>query len=173
VQYHVTGDAGIGCNDLDQALIEQVDVGGQPSDAAGRKTLQHRIFQQSGGILDGDPPSLSWRRTVSIRASCSITGARRSAERVGMMATKDAIMPASSRSFLARTPLALANCLSLNGLTWRTDMPAASAVINHSVLLDSSQFTATNAPLGSNGGPAWHMCARKSSASKMTARPRR
>ena len=43
-----------------------------------------------------------------------------------MMATNDAIMRASSGSFLARTPLALANCRSLNGLTWRTDMPAAS-----------------------------------------------
>src|SRR5258705_102346 len=43
-----------------------------------------------------------------------------------MMAMNDAIMRASSGSFFARTPLALANCRSLNGLTWRTDMPAAS-----------------------------------------------
>ena len=47
-------ESGIGRNDLDQALVEQVDVGGEPSDAAARKTLQHRIFQQSGGILGGD-----------------------------------------------------------------------------------------------------------------------
>src|SRR3954447_5290936 len=40
-----------------------------------------------------------------------------------MMAMNDAIMRASSGSFFARTPLALANCRSLNGLTWRTDMP--------------------------------------------------
>ena len=46
--------------------------------------------------------------------------------RVGMTATNDAIMRASSRSFLASVPLALANCRSLNGLIWRTDMPAAS-----------------------------------------------
>jgi hypothetical protein len=56
----------------------------------------------------------------------SITGACRCAGRVGMMATNDAIMRASSRSFLARVPLALANCRSLNGLIWRTNMPAAS-----------------------------------------------
>ena len=70
--------------------------------------------------------SLSWRRTVSIAASCSIIGACRCAGRVGMTATNDAIMRASSRSFLASVPLALANCRSLNGLIWRTDMPAAS-----------------------------------------------
>ena len=40
------GESRIGCNDLDQALVEQVDVGGKPSDAAARKTLQHRAFQQ-------------------------------------------------------------------------------------------------------------------------------
>ena len=48
------GEHGIGCDDLDQVLIEQLDVGRQPGDAAARKTLQHRIFQQSGGILGGD-----------------------------------------------------------------------------------------------------------------------
>jgi hypothetical protein len=42
------------------------------------------------------------------------------------MVTNDAIMRASSGSFFARTPLALANCRSLNGLIWRTGMPAAS-----------------------------------------------
>ena len=47
-------ERGIGADDLDQALVEQVDVGGEPSDTAARKTLQHRIFQQSGGILGGD-----------------------------------------------------------------------------------------------------------------------
>jgi hypothetical protein len=35
-------------------LVEQVDVGGEANNAAARKTLQHRIFQQSGGILSGD-----------------------------------------------------------------------------------------------------------------------
>src|SRR6266478_6629538 len=61
--------------------------------------------------------SLTWRRTVSIAASCSIIGVCRCAGRVGMMATNDAIIRASSRSFLARIPLALANCRSLNGLS--------------------------------------------------------
>ena len=44
----------IGRDDLDQALVEHVDIGGEPSDAAARKTLQHRIFEQSRGILGGD-----------------------------------------------------------------------------------------------------------------------
>jgi len=44
----------IGGNDLDHALVEQVDVGGEANNAAARKTLQHRIFQQSGGIVGGD-----------------------------------------------------------------------------------------------------------------------
>jgi len=43
-----------------------------------------------------------------------------------MIATNEAIIRASSGSFLARTPLARANCRSLNGLTWRAGMPAAS-----------------------------------------------
>src|SRR5258707_14355492 len=43
-----------------------------------------------------------------------------------VIVTNEAIMRASSGSFLARTPLALANCRSLNGLTWRTGMLAAS-----------------------------------------------
>ncbi len=47
-------ESSIGCNDLDQALVEQVDVGGKPSDAAARKPLQHRALQQSGRILGGD-----------------------------------------------------------------------------------------------------------------------
>ena len=64
--------------------------------------------------------ALSWRRTASISASRSAAGACRCAGRVGMMATNDAIMRASSGSFFASTPLALANCRSLNGLTWRT-----------------------------------------------------
>jgi hypothetical protein len=37
-----------------QALIELPDVADEPRDAAARKTLQHRIFQQSGGILGSD-----------------------------------------------------------------------------------------------------------------------
>jgi hypothetical protein len=48
------GKRAVGRNDLDHALVEQVDVGSEPPDAAPRKTLQHRIFQQSGGILGGD-----------------------------------------------------------------------------------------------------------------------
>src|SRR6266487_4304004 len=63
---------------------------------------------------------------ASISASCSAAGVCRCAGRVGMIVTNEAIMRASSGSFLARTPLALANCRSLNGLTWRTGTPAAS-----------------------------------------------
>ena len=119
-------ECGIGHDDLDQASIKQVDIGGEPSDAAAGKTLQHRIFQQSGGIFSGDFRVAELaahgkdlgqpfdRRRVRLRRSC------------GMMAMNDVIMRASSGSFCARTPLALANCRSLNGLTWRTDMPAAS-----------------------------------------------
>jgi hypothetical protein len=43
----------IGGNDLDHALVEQVDVGCEANNAAARKTLHHRIFQQSSGILGG------------------------------------------------------------------------------------------------------------------------
>jgi hypothetical protein len=35
-------------------LIERADVGCEPRDAAARKTLQHRAFQQSGCILSGN-----------------------------------------------------------------------------------------------------------------------
>ena len=69
--------------------------------------------------------ALSWRRTASVAASCSAAGTWGCAGRVGMMATNEAIIRASSGSLFARTPLALANCRSLNGLTWRTGMPAA------------------------------------------------
>jgi hypothetical protein len=48
------GKRGIACNDLDHALVEQLDVGGEPADAAARNPLQHRIFQQSRGILGSD-----------------------------------------------------------------------------------------------------------------------
>ena len=48
------GESRIGRNDFDQALVEQVDLGGKPSGATARKTLQHRTFQQSGRILGGD-----------------------------------------------------------------------------------------------------------------------
>src|SRR2546422_6561987 len=37
-QPETMGESRIGCNDLDQALIEQVDVGGEHSDSAARKT---------------------------------------------------------------------------------------------------------------------------------------
>ena len=53
-QAETMGESRIGGNDLDQALVKQVDVGGKPSDAAARKALQHRTFQQSGRILGGD-----------------------------------------------------------------------------------------------------------------------
>jgi hypothetical protein len=88
--------------------------------------LQHRIFQQFGGILGGDFVITELAPDSKHRASSSIIGACCCAGRVGMMATNDAIMRASSRSFLARVPLALANCRSLNGLIWRTDRLAAS-----------------------------------------------
>jgi hypothetical protein len=32
------GESRIGCNDLDQALVEQVDVGGKPSGAAASRS---------------------------------------------------------------------------------------------------------------------------------------
>ena len=35
-------------------LPVQASVAGEPPDTAPRKTLQHRVFQQSGGILSGD-----------------------------------------------------------------------------------------------------------------------
>jgi transposase InsO family protein len=57
--------------------------------------------------------SLSCRRAVTSSASRS-TAAQRCAERVGRVATNSAIMRASSQSFLARTPHALANWRSLN-----------------------------------------------------------
>jgi hypothetical protein len=47
-------ERGIGRNDLDQTLVEQLDVGGEPADTAARKTPQQRVFQQSRGILSGD-----------------------------------------------------------------------------------------------------------------------
>jgi hypothetical protein len=47
-------ERGIGCNDLDQTPVEQLDVDGEPPDTAPRKTLQHRVFQQSRGVLSGD-----------------------------------------------------------------------------------------------------------------------
>src|SRR5262245_25018476 len=53
-QAETMGESRISCNDLDQALVKQVDVGGKPSDAAARKALQHRTFQQSRDILGGD-----------------------------------------------------------------------------------------------------------------------
>src|SRR5262249_16180851 len=38
----------------DQTLVEQLDVAGQPADRAPRKGVEHRVFQQSEGILSGD-----------------------------------------------------------------------------------------------------------------------
>src|SRR3974390_890697 len=48
------GERCITHDDLDQALVDFSDVGSKTRDAAPRKTLQHRIFQHSGGILGGD-----------------------------------------------------------------------------------------------------------------------
>ena len=47
-------ERGIGSDDLDQVPIKHVNIGGEPSDATARTTLQHRIFQQSRGILGGN-----------------------------------------------------------------------------------------------------------------------
>jgi hypothetical protein len=115
----------IGRNDLDQTLVKELDVGSEPRDTAARKTLQHRVFQQSGGILGGD--FLGTELAANSKHLGELLGCRRRPLRwsVGMMATNDAIIRASSGSFFARTPLALANCRSLNGLTWRTGMSAA------------------------------------------------
>src|SRR5882672_12387197 len=41
-QAETMGESRIGGNDLDQALVKQVDVGGKPSDAAARKALLRR-----------------------------------------------------------------------------------------------------------------------------------
>src|SRR4029450_7111417 len=108
-------ERGIGCHDLDQTLVEQLDVGGEPCDTAPRKTLQHRVFQQSGGSLTG-LSALSWRRPASISTSCSAAGVVRCAGRVGMMPTNEAIIRRGSGAFLARTPLALANGRGCKGL---------------------------------------------------------
>src|SRR6266567_7473372 len=70
--------------------------------------------------------SLSCRRAVTISASRS-TAAYRCADRVGMVATNSAIMRASSRSFLARTPHALA--------TWGIADPTASSIKRKQVLM--------------------------------------
>jgi hypothetical protein len=48
------GKRGIGLHDRGQVAVEHVDVGRKPCDATPRKPLQHRIFQQSGGILNGN-----------------------------------------------------------------------------------------------------------------------
>jgi hypothetical protein len=48
------GEGRISRNDLDQAAIERLDISREASDAAAGKTPQHRIFQQSAGILGGD-----------------------------------------------------------------------------------------------------------------------
>ena len=102
-------ERGIGRDDLDQVPIEQVDIGGEPSDAAAGKTLQHRIFQQSRGIFSGD------FRVAELAAHGEDLGQpfdRRRvgcAGRVGMMAIYYAIMRASRGSFFASMPLARAN----------------------------------------------------------------
>ena len=48
------GEHGIACNDLDHALVEQIDIASKSANSTLRKTPQHRIFQQSGGILGSD-----------------------------------------------------------------------------------------------------------------------
>ena len=125
-QAETMGESRIGGNDLDQALVKQVDVGGKPSDAAARKALQHRTFQQSGRILGGDfvitelaPDSkhrgeLFDHRRLPLRRPRWHDGDERCDH------------PRIKPIVLGQSPLALANCRSLNGLIWRTDMPAAS-----------------------------------------------
>src|SRR5262249_55869618 len=48
------GERGIVCNDLDHALVEQIDIASKSANPAPRKTPQHRIFQQSRSILGGN-----------------------------------------------------------------------------------------------------------------------
>jgi His Kinase A (phospho-acceptor) domain len=94
--------------DLARLIDEVIGTAGQ---------LAEKNQNRSGRRSFDNGSQESWRRTVSIAASCSIIGVCRCAGRVGMMATNDAIIRASSRSFLASVPLALANCRSLNGLS--------------------------------------------------------
>src|SRR5215831_2867214 len=47
------GENGICCNYLEQALVQHLDVGGEPPDTSTRKTPQYCLFQQSGSILSG------------------------------------------------------------------------------------------------------------------------
>jgi hypothetical protein len=68
---------------------------GKPSDTAARKTPQHRIFQQPGGILGSDLLSAKLTANGSISTSRSPAGANRCTGRVGMIATNDAIMRAT------------------------------------------------------------------------------
>jgi hypothetical protein len=42
-----------------EQAVEHVDIGRKPCDATTRKPLQHRIFQQSDGILSGNFSTLS------------------------------------------------------------------------------------------------------------------
>jgi hypothetical protein len=48
------GERSIAFHDRGQVAVEHVDVGRKPCDATPRKPLQHRIFQQSRGILNGN-----------------------------------------------------------------------------------------------------------------------
>ena len=68
-------ERGIGRDDLDQVPIEQVDIGGEPSDAAARKTLSIASSSSLEAFSAATFASLSWRRTVRISASRSTAGA--------------------------------------------------------------------------------------------------
>src|SRR3954447_6412118 len=59
-----------------------------------------------------------------------------------MVATNSAILRASSLSFLARTPLALANWRSLNGLICRTDMLAGEQGTEDAALVATTRLNA-------------------------------
>src|SRR5258708_6016486 len=96
------------------------DIGGWPGGTAGGKTPQHPIFPQSPGLLGNFLGTELAANDEHLDQPFGAAGVCGCAGRVGMMATNEAIMRASSGLFLARTPVALANCRSLNGLTWRT-----------------------------------------------------
>src|SRR5262249_14166626 len=49
-QAETMGESRIGCNDLDQALVKQVDVGGKPSDAGARKEVQRCSMARSSSL---------------------------------------------------------------------------------------------------------------------------